>query len=318
MIAKGRMMHHHFHLFHHHSNAHITMIHFKNIRTLIISLAFLSGGLSDASAQGIHFMYDLDSALAQAKIENKPVFIDFYTSWCAPCKVMSKEVFPLEKVGSFFNSKFINCKIQCDDKGKGVELGIKYQINAYPTLMFLNPNGELIHTAVGGPSAEGLLDIAKIALNPERNLLSLLKEWDAGNRDTAFVAKYFRALKGAYRNELAKNALQDYFNSLEKKDKTSKRIFELVRTVSVEPFSPIFSYIETNKKDYYRSVGTAELDKYISDSYLWYIKGLIDHTTASRKKYEDAKAKFKAKKYSYYKEFEMFFNIIDISNSNGG
>src|SRR6478752_6799571 len=110
----------------------------NSIKRLFLTLFVFTLAVTNfkASAQGIKFVHNLDSALTLAKAQNKPIFIDFYTSWCAPCKVMTQDVFPQEKVGTYFNSQFINCKIQCDDKGIGVEIGKKYQINAYPTLMF--------------------------------------------------------------------------------------------------------------------------------------------------------------------------------------
>src|SRR6186713_1730770 len=98
----------------------------KRIKAIPIVLLALVCSPFALNAQGIEFMHDLDSALVKAKAENKIVFVDFYTSWCAPCKAMSKDVFPQEKVGSFFNPQFINLKIQCDDKGVGEELGKKY------------------------------------------------------------------------------------------------------------------------------------------------------------------------------------------------
>jgi thioredoxin-related protein len=267
-------------------------------------------------AQGIEFMHDLDSAIAKAKAENKIVFVDFYTSWCAPCKAMSKDVFPQEKVGTFFNPQFINCKVQCDDKGVGEELGKKYQINAYPTLMFLDKNGEMIHSGVGGLSPEGLIELAKISVNPDRNLLSLIKEWNAGNREDAFITKYFRALKSAYRYEKLNSDFITWFNELSDSKKTEKKTFDLVQYVKVNPFTPVFEYVEANHKKYNKTVGRAEIDKFISDGYLWYLKAMIDRD--KRDAYEMAKAKFKAKKYPYYHEFAMFYSAFEVMDSKGG
>src|SRR5688572_26488499 len=191
----------------------------KRIKTIPILLFGMVCSPFMLNAQGIEFMHDLDSALAKAKAENKIVFVDFYTSWCAPCKVMSKEVFPLETVGSFYNKQFISCKVQCDDEGVGVELGKKYQVSAYPTLMYLDKNGELLHSAAGSSSAEQFIELGKIALNPDRNLFSLIKEWNAGNRQEAFVSKYFRALKTAYRGEKLHSDFVSYFNGLTAEDK---------------------------------------------------------------------------------------------------
>ena len=49
--------------------------------------------------------------LTEAKKQNKPIFVDVYTTWCRPCKVLDKDVFPSEKVGEFYNKNFINYKI---------------------------------------------------------------------------------------------------------------------------------------------------------------------------------------------------------------
>ena len=57
--------------------------------------------------QGILFETDgLQKALAKARKENKAVFVDCYTSWCGPCKMMSSKVFPDKQAGDFFNPRF--------------------------------------------------------------------------------------------------------------------------------------------------------------------------------------------------------------------
>ena len=42
----------------------------------------------------------LEKALEKAKTEDKYVFIDCYTSWCGPCKMMAEKILPLEEVGA--------------------------------------------------------------------------------------------------------------------------------------------------------------------------------------------------------------------------
>jgi thioredoxin-related protein len=284
----------------------------KAISFLLLAIVFLPFALS---AQGIEFMHDLDAALAKAKAENKSVFIDFYTSWCAPCKTMSNEVFPLETVGNFYNKEFINCKVQCDDKGIGVELGMKYQINAYPTLMYLDKNGEILHSAAGSSSAAQFIELGKIALNPDRNLFSLIKEWNAGNRQEVFVSKYFRALKSAYRSEKLHNDFVVYFDALSEEDKSKKSTYNLTQFIKPAPFSPVFTYIEENRKNYYKSIGREEIDKYIADSYLWYLRGMINQNTL--KEYYTAKEKVKAKNYPFFKEFNMFYSAFEVMDSTG-
>ena len=54
---------------------------------------------------------DFESALIKAKKENKNLFIDFYTGWCAPCLSFTKNVLTDEEVGKFMNNTFINLKL---------------------------------------------------------------------------------------------------------------------------------------------------------------------------------------------------------------
>jgi len=284
----------------------------KRIILLLVGFAFIANNIY---SQGIEFMYDLDKALAKAKVEDKMVFVDFYTSWCGPCKQLTKDVFPLEKVGTFYNSNFISCKVQCDDDGVGVKLGEKYSVSAYPTLMFLSNENEMVHSMAGAPTADGLIEFAKTALNPETNLLSLINEWDSGNRNKGFVIKYFKTLKEAYRREKASIDFVEYFNSLNDKGKTDKSTFELIGIVGINPFDPTFNYIEKNKEIYYDNVGKKVVDEFISNSYLWYLQGMVSR--GSKNDFKVAMTKFRAKNYPYYDEFAMFYNVYETEDTNG-
>src|SRR5687767_8329974 len=63
---------------------------------------------------GIKFDKELTwpEVLAKARVENKYIFIDCYTTYCGWCKKMGEETFTQEKVGKAFNEKFISVKLQ--------------------------------------------------------------------------------------------------------------------------------------------------------------------------------------------------------------
>jgi len=84
----------------------------------IFSLAILSVG--HAKAQGIVFHDNTPWAdiVKMAEEQDKLIFIDCYTTWCGPCKVLAREVFPQQKVGDFFNPNFICVKYDME-KGDG-------------------------------------------------------------------------------------------------------------------------------------------------------------------------------------------------------
>ncbi|WP_316838111.1 hypothetical protein [Pedobacter nutrimenti] len=173
--------------------------------------------------------------------------------------------------------------------------------------MFLNGDGEMVHVLVGGPEANGLIEAGKLALNPDKNLLSVIKEWNTGKRDHDFVVKYFKTLKEAYLNDQASADFLSFFNKENDKDKTSKSTFELIKIVGAAPFSPLLDYVEASRSKYYKSVGKQEIDSFISKIYLTYLESLSIY--GARKEFDAAMKKFKLKKYPYTDEYEMYCNV---------
>jgi len=87
-------------------------------------------------------------ALAKAKQENKNVFVDCYTQWCGPCHYMSTDVFPLDSIGNFMNSRFVSIKIDMEH-GEGPVLQKKFGVRAYPTFIIFNGNGDEVGRFLG-------------------------------------------------------------------------------------------------------------------------------------------------------------------------
>ena len=61
---------------------------------------------------------------------------------------MDAKTFPNKKVGDFFNTNFINIKVDVE-KGDGLDIADKYKITGLPTLFFVNSDEELVHSSVG-------------------------------------------------------------------------------------------------------------------------------------------------------------------------
>ncbi|QJD96341.1 DUF255 domain-containing protein [Mucilaginibacter robiniae] len=172
------------------------------MKNLFIILLLLTSGLTKAQPfKGIKFEHGLTWAQIKAKArqQNKYIFLDAYTSDCVPCKVMAKEVFPQQKVGDFFNANFINVSVQLDvSKRDNPEIKrwyrdarlIKatYPIHAYPTFLFLNPQGDLVHTQEGAIlNPDEFIAKAQSALNPITQYATLKKQYEQGKRDSTFL-----------------------------------------------------------------------------------------------------------------------------------
>lgn len=99
-----------------------------------------------------------EDALAQAKEENKPIFIDFYTTWCGPCKILDKQTFQNRDLGTYMNEHFINLKYDAESP-KFEAIAKKYEVYSFPTMLYFNPAGKLIHRISGIKTAEELTEL---------------------------------------------------------------------------------------------------------------------------------------------------------------
>ena len=111
--------------------------------------------------EGIQFSdLSFEEALKKAGEEGKRVFMDCYTTWCGPCRVMNMQVFPQKIVGDYFNEHFISLKMDME-KGEGKMLLEKYQVEGFPTMFVLEPDGSVVCKMVGSRGAQKLLDEVK-------------------------------------------------------------------------------------------------------------------------------------------------------------
>ncbi len=83
-----------------------------------------------------------EEQLRRASGEGKPVFIDFYADWCAPCKELDKHTFSAPEVVDR-SREFVMLKVDLtsEEDPQTEALRSKYQIRGVPTLVFLDPNG---------------------------------------------------------------------------------------------------------------------------------------------------------------------------------
>jgi len=81
----------------------------------------------------------------RARDESKPVFIDFYADWCAPCKELDKQTYSTPEVVAR-SQRFIMMKVDLtsSDDPQAEFLRKKYQARGVPTLVFLTPDGQEI------------------------------------------------------------------------------------------------------------------------------------------------------------------------------
>lgn len=162
---------------------------------ILLTLMLLCGFATNA--QGIEFRpISLEEALVKAKVEDKLVFVDFYTMWCVPCKQLSKMVFPLPEVGALYNKAFVSIKLNAEKEG--LEAAKKYNVSAYPTLLFLTPDGNIAYKDTGAKPVKDILELGYNAITSVTSKYSLEKlqnDFAQKQTDEHFLKVYVEKLK---------------------------------------------------------------------------------------------------------------------------
>ena len=213
---------------------------------------FVEGKSEEVSGISFQEMSWAD-ALAEANKNERLIFVDCYTSWCGPCKKMAKDVFTNAEVGDYFNAHFLNLKIDME-KGEGPALAKKYQVKAYPTFLFINGKGELVHQMAGAMSAGDFLEQVKSNMNGE-TLEVLEQKFQSGNRSLKTVKAYLAALAGAMRYDDVKKVWNTYWEGLSDEEKTTKEVWPLVKRYTGNVRSQSFDDLITHKNKYIAQVG---------------------------------------------------------------
>ncbi|AUP78717.1 thioredoxin family protein [Flavivirga eckloniae] len=208
-----------------------------------ILLSLIYGSIK---AQGIEFKVgDWEVVKTRAKAENKLIFVDVYTTWCGPCKKMDKYVFKDKKVGAFYNTNFISFKIDAE-KEEGVDFTKIYEVNSYPSFLFIDNNGKQINRKTGALEREEFLKLGEKTLNSEKDFVSLMSAYNNGNREPEFILKYLSLLKG--RGLPTEEIALWYFTMIEKENWTSLENLKLIKAYLNNPFSSVVGYLAKNKE----------------------------------------------------------------------
>ena len=256
----------------------------KKITVLLMMLS----AVFQLNAQGISFEHGtFKESLAKAKAENKKLFMDCYTTWCGPCKMMSKDVFPQKEVGDYLNANFVSIKIDME-KGEGLELAKTYDVKAYPTLLFIDSDGKVAHKFVGSEKPEGFIEQAKIAFDPTKQITNLEKQYQSGKRDLPFVAQYVKALGNSYNMEVLEKVTKEIIPALKPDQYVTEDGFTILSFGGVEYKSKAYNYIIKNKKAFIDKpyIGQESYDYLISGS----VNGYLKEVAAKAKTIEELKS----------------------------
>jgi len=224
-------------------------------------------GQTSEREKGIHFEHGtFTEVLAKAKKENKIIFVDAFTTWCGPCKWMAKNTFPNDTIAEFYNKNFINAKIDME-KGEGIDIAKKYQVMCYPTLLYIDGNGQLLHRQSGGLGVKEFMQLGTDAMNPVKQFASCKKKYNSGNSTPDEIGEYL-LMRGRtclpVKDEMAK-----YFSTQKDADLTSQRNWTILSEcrTDIRTDSREFNYLVNHRAEFEKLYTPEKVSEIIKNSY---------------------------------------------------
>ncbi len=265
----------------------------------LLALAVLLCSASAFQAQGIEFFHGTwEEALQEAKSQEKIIFVDAYAVWCGPCRRMAKNVFPNEKVGEFFNKHFINVKMDMESE-EGLKFGRKYPVQAYPTLLFIDYTGEVVHSVRGARSVEQLLQLGEAALKKIDRSGQYAEAYEAGNRDPELVYNYIKALNQAGKPSL--RIVNDYLRT--QKDLSTEINLRILFEGTTQADSRVFELLVQHKKAVAQLMGYQQLLERIEKACQNTVERAVEYKSTDL--LEEAKRKMKTHHPKAYEAFAL-------------
>ena len=209
-----------------------------------------------------------------AKEQDKLLFVDSYAEWCGPCKRMAKNEFVKAEVGAIYNENFINLKLDMESKN-GRTFDSQYPVSAYPTMFFLDGEGNVVKKIKGGQKGEQLIAMAKQAIKGHDTSGKYKEQYDTGDRSYDVVYSYVAAL-----NKSSKPSLRisnEYLKS--NPDITEEQKLKFYHVATVDADSKIFDLMVDNKEGIVALVGEEAFDKKVKYACNNTVKKAIEYET---------------------------------------
>ncbi|MFC5047381.1 thioredoxin family protein [Aquimarina hainanensis] len=177
------------------------------MKNLLFIFGILISGI--VSSQEINWM-TMNEALAAQKKHPKKIFMDVYTDWCGPCKLLDKNTFHNEDVVNYVNKNYYAVKFNAegteeihyndftytnpnhnpDRKGRNSQhfFANALKINAYPSIVFFDENGKVIAPVAGYKTPQQLELFLKMIHKDDFKKLTTEEAWKA--YEASFVSTF--------------------------------------------------------------------------------------------------------------------------------
>lgn len=146
-----------------------------------------------------------DAALQKAAQTHKIVLVDFYTTWCGPCKLLDKNTWTDADVIKLLQQQTVPLRL---DAEKETNLASRFQIEAYPTVLLVKPDGTELDRLVGYREPKTFMADFQAALSGKDSIARAKEKLTTGGtNDPMLRMQYARSLAEKGKNA---EALDEY------------------------------------------------------------------------------------------------------------
>ncbi|MDR0802048.1 MAG: thioredoxin family protein [Fluviicola sp.] len=150
---------------------------------------------------------DYEYAKHVAAEQHKLLIVDFYTTWCTPCKVLDKKIFKNDSIASQISERFVVLKYDAE-QDTVYNLSLKHHVCSYPTTVVLTADGKLIRKMYGFGRSEPLeasyinLLQESISLHEQGKYITGFSPTIDPDKYPDFYKKYIRRIANISPNDL--------------------------------------------------------------------------------------------------------------------
>lgn len=198
-------------------------------RIIFVSLLLLSitALKSQVNFIEINSSEEMEKVWAEAKNQNKPVFVDIYATWCGPCKWMDANVFATEAAGEYMNSGFINVKMD-GESSFGGQFAMQSGLSAYPSLFVYNSEKILMNTIVGAKPWEELYPALSSTLEYFPVLEVMQNKFESGILKKEEYPGFVKALREMNKPDYGQAVAKKYQADFVKEEKMSEEDLQVL------------------------------------------------------------------------------------------
>lgn len=165
------------------------------MKYFLLLLMFLAVGSVNSQIKWM----SMNDALAAQKKEPKKIFMDVYTTWCGPCKMLDKNTFSDKEVIDYINENYYAVKFNAEGteevnfqdftytnpnydpnrKGRNSQhlFAHALKVTAYPSVVFFKENGDLIQAVPGYRTPQQLEIFLKMIHSDDYLKITTTEAW---------------------------------------------------------------------------------------------------------------------------------------------